>query len=228
MLKTVNIQNPLVIVLVIVILVIGVVFFIYSQAQKKMTEPKPSNYELCRNEEINQPSYYPVNQTLSSSLYQPVSEWIGRLIELPKEERTTDDLVLFEVYHTAPEYQHLVGQIVTLGWSKDAPGIQDYVKRVTTDINFNQATIDSITGGTIHPVRLNNLNQVGPLESLAAARPDDNVIVMVNNPVVTESETRTSLTIAEDPVQITGRFYGLVTIIKRETLQSDRFEVSPA
>ncbi|NEO10190.1 hypothetical protein [Moorena sp. SIO3I8] len=107
-------------------------------------------------------------------------------------------------------------------------GIQDYVKRVTTDINFNQATEDSMTGGTIHPVRLNNLNQVGPLESLAADRPDDNVIVMVKNPIVTESETRTSLTIAEEPVQITGRFYGLVTIIKREALDSDRFEVSPA
>ncbi|NEO10578.1 transposase family protein, partial [Moorena sp. SIO3I8] len=37
---------------------------------------------------------------------------------------------------------------------------------------------------------------------------------------------RTSLTIAVDPVQITGRFYGLVTIIKRETLESDRFQVS--
>ncbi|WP_293122312.1 abortive infection protein [Moorena sp. SIO4G3] len=226
MLKIVNLQNPLVIVLVILILVIGVAFFIYSQVQKKLTEPKPSNYELCRNAQINQPSYYPINQTLSSSLYQPVSEWIGRLIQPPKNERTTDDSVLFEVYHAAPEYQHLVGQIVTLGWSKDAPGIQDYVKRVTTDINFNQATINSMTGGTIHPVRLNHLNRVGPLESLAGARPDDNVIVMVNNPVVTESETRTSLSIVEDPVQITGRFYGLVTIIKREAQESDRFQVS--
>ncbi|NEQ86592.1 MAG: abortive infection protein, partial [Moorea sp. SIO2I5] len=138
----VNPQNPLVIVLVILILVIGVVFFIYSQVQKKLTEPKPSNYELYRNDQINQPSYYPINQTLSSSLYQPVSEWIGRLIQPPKEERTTDDSVFLEVYHAAAEYQHLVGQIVTLGWTKDVPGIQDYVKRVTTDINFNQATED--------------------------------------------------------------------------------------
>ena len=49
--------------------------------------------------------------------------------------------------------------------------------------------------------------------------------VILPDPIVIEQQNHYTLQIREEPVQITGRYYGLVTIIQPETESSDRFQV---
>ena len=205
-----------------------------------------SNYQIYIEEDFNQPSYYPLTQTVATELYQPISSWTGRLIlPPPKSQQTTEDSVLFEVQNAPNDYQELVGKIVKLQWSPDSPIEAKYVQIVTRDVRFTQVTEESKKSGYLHPERLNNRSGVGPLESLAGARPNDDLLVLLhpeqivdNGPSSAQEQSSTEMTsnlaerfwvmLAEEPVQITGRFYGLVTIIKRESATAsdkDRFEV---
>lgn len=160
----------------------------------------------------------------TSTLYLPIANWTGRLI-LPSQEQRSRDSVLFEVHNADPAYRDLVGQIISLEWSSK-PEVQAFVSSVTVDISFTQATINSQKRGLVHPERLNNWQQVGPLESLAGARPQDDLIVMLPSPVVVNvaSDQRSAIIIEQQPVQITGSIYALVTIVRREG-NSDRFGV---
>ena len=200
--------------------------FFYYQLQKNSAVSQPSNYEIYIKNPLNQPSYYPVNQSISPGIYQPTGLWTGRLILAAKEQNQISKSVLFEVYNADPAYQDLVGKIVNLQWSND-PQVQAYIKAVTQDVKFTQAAEDSKKRGNLHPDRLNNLKNVDPLQSLAGLRPEDDVIVSLNNPViVSRSESdRPTLIISQEPVQITGRAYTLVKIIQPENQGSDRFLV---
>lgn len=208
------------------------------------TRNKTSNYELYQQAEFNQPSYYPLNQSVDPELYHPVGSWMGRLI-LPRfEQHRQSEGSLFEIYHTTPAYQHLVGQIVNLDWSDD-PKVQAFIRSVTKDLHFSDEAEYSQRQGIIHPHRLNHWQQVDPLESLAGSRPNDDVVVMLREPVVVEGqrgkgaeeqrsrgapwqggrgEDLLTLFISREPVQITGRFYGLVKILL-PLAGSDQFRV---
>ncbi|MGA9379300.1 MAG: CAAX protease, partial [Phormidium sp.] len=183
---------------------------------------KPSNYGLYQEAEFTHPDYYPVNQTVDSSLYRPIGNWMGRLILPTLEQRHQVRGALLEIYHAPENYQHLLGQVVNLRWSNH-PFVQKMVKAVIKDVHFSvDAEYTSKYGGLIHPERLNHWQQVDPLESLAGAHPTDDVIVMLNEPVKVEAETEKidhspasySLYISTTPVQITGRYYALVKFIK--------------
>jgi len=138
---------------------------------------------------------------------------MGRLILPTKAQRQTVKGVLFEVHHADTAHQNLVGTIVNLRWSNDAE-VQDYVQTVIQDVRFTQQTKESKNQGNLHPDRLDNWLNVDPLESLAGARPDDNVMVMLKAPIVVEETEgdRPTLLLTQEPIQITGRYYGLVTI----------------
>ncbi|GET37500.1 abortive infection protein [Microseira wollei NIES-4236] len=153
--------------------------------------------------------------------------WTGRLILPAKELREIQDkTILFEVQKTDRFHDNLVGKTVNLKWS-DKKEVQEYVQSVTLDVRFTQETKKSQKSGQLHPERLNNWKKVDPLESLAGARGQDDVIVMLKNPAVVsrDSGEKVSLVIDREPVQVTARFYGLVTIIKRKKKDSDRFLV---
>ncbi|WRH65986.1 MAG: hypothetical protein RSE13_20125 [Planktothrix sp. GU0601_MAG3] len=186
---------------------------------------KSSNYELYKQAPFNQVAYYPVQQTLDPELYQPVDTWIGRLI-LPKlSEREQVQGVLFEIYHTDSSHQHRVGQIVNLRWDLQGNNVNERVKLVTQNVNFIDQVKISKSQGNIHPDRINGWSQVDPLESIAGARPQDDVIVVLKEPVTFKDTglERPSLYIQHDPVEITGRFYALVRFI--ENLGNDIFLV---
>ena len=190
--------------------------------EEDLSSVKLSNYEhYIQSAAFNRPDYYPIQQSLPSEWYRPIGNWMGRLI-LPKpEERKTVRGVLFEVYHADAAYQHLVGKIVPLRWSQD-PIVQKLVRAVKQDIHFSaEASYTSKHGGMVHPDRLNHWLQVGPLESLAGARPEDDMVVMLNEPVQVEEQV---LRIGSQPVQITGRFYALVQFIK-PIANTDQFQV---
>ncbi|MEB3279978.1 MAG: peptidase [Lyngbya sp.] len=174
-----------------------------------------SNYERYQTALFNQPSYYPVNQSINREYYQPVGSWIGRLILPPAAERQKVKGVWLEIYHADRLHQHRIGQIVNLRWNNETR-VQTYVKLVTQDVNFIDQAYLSQRQGNIHPERINGWQKVDPLESLAGALPDDRMIVKLPDPVIVEDTgaERPSLYINRDPIQIIGRFYGLVKILQ--------------
>ncbi|MDY7006020.1 MAG: peptidase [Cyanobacteriota bacterium] len=183
-----------------------------------------SNYELYKQALFNHPSYYPLIQSVDLQLYQPISNWIGRLILPTAEEREGVKGVLLELLMTDSANKHRIGQVVNLRWSDDS-NLQTYVQLVTTNVNFVDRVRVSKRQGNIHPDRIDNWQNVDPLESLAGARPEDDLIVALPEPVVVEDTGvgRLNLYISREPIQISGRFYGLVKII--EFVGEDLFRV---
>ncbi|MEH2139063.1 CPBP family glutamic-type intramembrane protease [Nostoc sp.] len=176
---------------------------------------KESNYAIHTRPNFNQPSFYPVAQIPSAKLYKPVGHWVGRLI-LPTKQQLQDglDWVWMEVQYAPPTAQTLLGKIVRLEWKKNEDLLAK-VKAVTRDINFNSEVIKSQKQGNIHPFRLNQVRQVGILRSLAGANPNDDVIVALDaNTIIDANAGKAILQIEREPILATGRFYGLVKIIK--------------
>lgn len=145
---------------------------------------------------------------------------MGRLILPHLEQRQLVKGVFFEVHHTPPNYQHLVGQVVMLRWSEN-PATQAFVQAVTRDVEFTSATEQSQQAGNVHADRINHWQQVDPLESLAASHPLDDMIVALPDPVeVRVAEGRGqkvgewSFLISKQPIQITGRYYALVKVLE--------------
>lgn len=185
---------------------------------------KESNYERYRQAPFNTPEYYPLKPTVASDLYQPICNWIGRLILPTLEERHQGQGVKIQLYHTPKEQQHLLGQVVPLVWSQD-PEVQSYVQLVTYDVHFEGHVELSQRQGNIHPERVNHWSKVDPLESLAGSHPQDDIIVALSEPleVIDSQSNQPTLLISADPVHITGRYYGLVQI--RQAEDNDRFRV---
>jgi len=185
-----------------------------------------SNYELYKQAAVNNYTYYPLTQTVDAEWYRPIAPWMGRLILPQLSERRGVRGVWFEVHHTAPGYESLVGQRVMLRWVDD-PTVKQRVRAVTHDVHFSvDAEYSSRYGGTIHPERLNRWQQVDPLESLAGSHPTDDLIVMLEGEVEIETlpSQGTALYIHHQPAEITGRYYGLVRF-EAPMPNTDRFQV---
>ena len=187
---------------------------------------QPSNYQRYRQAAFNRPTTYPI-QSLMAATYCPIAPWMGRLI-LPKRHQRRGDSVRLELYHAPKPYRHLVGQQVILTWSSISR-LQRRLRAVTKDVHFSaDAEYSSRFGGLIHPDRLNHWQQVGPLESLAGSHPVDDVVVALSDvegvfpttEILGRAEGALNETppwtirIASEPVQITGRYYGLVQFIQ--------------
>jgi predicted Abi (CAAX) family protease len=183
---------------------------------------RSSNYELYLAAPFNRVEYYPVGKVPDLTHYQPVGNWLGRLVLPALREREPERFVYLEVYHTPPAYAHLVGRLVRLQWSDD-PEVQAYVQLVTMDVTFAEQVQVSQRNGVVHPDRINHWARVDPLESITGAHPIDDVVVRLPDPVqvVEEPDREPRLLIQADPVHITGRYYGLVQIL--EPVGDDRF-----
>jgi len=183
------------------------------------TFTKPSNYQLYWQSPYNRPHTYPTVQSAPSPLYQPIAPWMGRLI-LPKPyQRKYVKGALFQVYHTDSANQDLVGEIINLRWC-DHLEVQAYLKAVTKDVHFSDDAEYSRKEGLIVPYRLNHWRLVDPLESLAGSRPQDDMVVMLPEPLYVvrnapeKGNKRTSIYINHEPIQISGRFYALVKFVQ--------------
>jgi predicted Abi (CAAX) family protease len=182
---------------------------------------KTSNYQVYRTNALIRPETYPLNLRPDPTRYLPLGDWLGRLILPTKEQRFGG--VFYEIHQAPLEHQDLVGQVVRLAWS-DHPTTQKFVQAITQDIHFSaDADYASQFGGGIHPVRINHWLQVDPLESLAGSHPVDDLIVMVEQPQVVETDQGVMLRIDAQPMEVTGRYYGLVQFI--EPLADDQFRV---
>jgi predicted Abi (CAAX) family protease len=154
---------------------------------------------------------YPVQQFPTDD-YLPVAGWSGRLI-LPDPAvaaAAPQDWVWMEVY-TSPQAD-LIGQRMRLEW-QDTPDIQAFLELVTRGIEFDEEAIASIELGRVHPTRLNGWSQVGPLQSLAGTRPQDDMIVALpESGLIVDSDAAT-IRINAIPIQIPERFYSLVKVL---------------
>ncbi|WP_445626725.1 CPBP family glutamic-type intramembrane protease [Nostoc sp. DSM 114167] len=185
-----------------------------SPSQSQLVQQE-SNYASHIRQNFNQSSFYPIAQIPSANLYKPIGDWVGRLI-LPTKQQLQDglDWVWMEVQYAPPNAQELVGKIVRLEWKKNKD-LLALERAVTRDINFTPEVIKSQKQGNIHPFRLNRVRQVGILRSLAGANPDDEAIVALDSSTIIDaSQEKPILQIEREPILATGRFYGLVKIIK--------------
>jgi predicted Abi (CAAX) family protease len=203
-----------------------------STPEANAEEAVRSDYALYRQEPYARPSYFPLKtpphpyQDYYYPVGQSVGAWTGRLILPQRSERQSQEFVWFEVQHAPDAYQDWVGSWVRLQWQDDSP-VQSDIDVVTVDVQFTEETWDSLQLGRIHPTRLQGMEDVGALESLAGARPADDVVVLLRDVVVQADEQAGNagdrvLAIAQEPVQITGRWQGLVKILEPVTPSSHR------
>ncbi|UZQ54508.1 CPBP family glutamic-type intramembrane protease [Trichothermofontia sichuanensis B231] len=179
--------------------------------------PRPSSYALSLTAPFNRPEHFPLAQTLDPPYYRPTGEWVGRLIlPTPEQQRHwgAADWVWVELYQVPESAQDLQGRTVRLQWA-NRPAPQVYRLAVTTDVQLTESADRSARLGNVIPTRLNGRRQVGPLQSLAGARPNDDVIVSLSSLTIRRRGTAGDIFLEteREPTLVTGRFYGLVKIL---------------
>ncbi|MCC6170140.1 MAG: hypothetical protein IT329_23175 [Caldilineaceae bacterium] len=179
------------------------------------TPKKERSYQRYQHTSWVHPSAYPLEQPPEPSLYRPVAAWIGRLISFERAERDPEGGCGFEIHHAPPAYAHWVGQIVRLRFG-DSRMVQARTWAVTRHVIFTRKAEAMAADGLILAERINRWQLVTPLESLAASYPVDDMAVRLADPVAVEdvSGALPILRIEQEPVQISGRYVGLVIFVE--------------
>ncbi|CAN1209391.1 type II CAAX prenyl endopeptidase Rce1 family protein [Tumidithrix helvetica PCC 7403] len=194
----------------------ALVIFTRLNLQGKPADRPPdriSDYAIASQSAFNDPTSFPIQQSVDPSLYRSVGEWQGRLI-LPdiSERQDGTDWVWFEVWQTPLAHRELIGRKVKLTWN-DNPELRAYLQAVTKDVNFTGDAIEGQRTGNIHPTRLDRQQQVGALRSLVGVRHKDDMVVTLEQVTVRVEAGQPLLQISQEPMQIAGRFYALVQIL---------------
>lgn len=140
------------------------------------------------------------------TLFRQTYPWTGRLILPPASQRRPDGAVRVEI-HNAPD-PSLRGKVLTLAYSGSAD-VRARAQSVTVDVTFSDTAKKSMAKGNLHPTRLDGWKKVGPLESLAGAHEEDDVLVALPG----ASFVGDTVSIERDPVMIAGDFVGLVKFV---------------
>lgn len=174
--------------------------------------PLPNSSDaLARQSPWNRPESYPLSLRPPQDRYHPSSEWLGRLI-LPSAAEaaaTPGDWVWIELEQAPPDQQGLIGSRRRLRWAEPAE-LKRIVDAVTVDVRFGDNAHRVEAAHNVVPSRLNGRNQVGPLQSLAGARPVDDLTVALDGVSLDSGGLR----ISRPPVQISGRWQGLVQVLE--------------
>lgn len=190
-----------------------------SAAQGTAADPLPvSSDALARASPWNRPETYPLNRRPALDRYSPSAPWIGRLL-LPSAAEAAaegDDWVWIELEQVPPEQRQLLGRRLRLRWAT-TPALQRLVDAVTVDMHFGEDARRLEAGHNVVPSRLQGRSRVGPLQSLAGARPVDDVTVALEGVSLSGGELR----ISRPPLQITGRWQGLVQLVKAPAAAAD-------
>lgn len=158
--------------------------------------------------------------------YLPVAEWSGRLILPEKNERKYDGGVYIEIENAPETFSALKGQKIWLSFRGSSDG-GERSAMVIRDVKFSSDSEKEIKKGNILPERLNNLSLVSSLESLAGAREDDSVRVMLLDVKVTDdSKTGTVLKIDTEPVMIEGNEMALVKFLSSEGDRGETLKIT--
>lgn len=187
------------------------------------TQPLPQSSEVLASRSIwSLPESYPLEQKPRADLYRPSAEWIGRLIlpsaeEMADQEAPRQDWVWIELEQAPVDRQSLIGQRLRLQWA-DRTELNRLVQAVTTTIQLGKDARQAMADGNEVPTRLEG-RRVGPLQSLAGARRRDDLTVALEGVSLEGLSTDGlspeggTLRIARPPVQISGRWQGLVSVV---------------
>ena len=172
------------------------------------------------------PDAYPLDQPVDANLYRSVATWIGRLIVPARAARDPEGGCDLEVHHADPVYAHLVGQVVRLRFATDRM-TQAHNWAVTRNLIFNREAQALAADGMILAERINRWRLVSPLESLAGAYPTDDLTVRLIDPVVVDDDAGGAplLRISQPPVQISGRYLGLVMFVAPASDDGEQWRV---
>jgi predicted Abi (CAAX) family protease len=204
----------------VLLLIISAIAAVLLQIPSQAAKPQlyPSQYASTITAPFNQSDYYSITAK-PPAYYRPVGEWVGRLI-LPTAEQyqqmtSETDWVWLEVQVAPANANQWVGQRVRLAWQQ-TPATQAYVTKASRNVRFTPEVQKTLEKGVIHPVRLNGRDRVGPLQSLAGARPLDDMTVVLRGNVKQEGNpgATPTLRVVREPVQETGGYYGLVKLIE--------------
>ncbi|MFQ4139512.1 type II CAAX prenyl endopeptidase Rce1 family protein [Nodosilinea sp. PGN35] len=173
-----------------------------------------SNYDRALALPANRVESFPPTPLPTAPTLRPSGLWSGRLILPSEAEYAADpgDWVWIELWHSAPDFTELAGQTIKLTW-KTQPLTETYLRAVTRDVVFNAQAERFLANGNVVPTRLNGRRGVGPLQSLAGARPNDDVTVRLTEVEVASEASRPVVRVGLEPIQITGREYGLVKLL---------------
>ncbi len=171
-----------------------------------------SSEALASRSRWSRPESYPLARKPRADLYRPSAAWIGRLILPTLQEAAApgaprEDWVWITIEQAPASQEALIGQRLRLRWA-ERPELRRLVGTVTTTIRLGEEARQAAAQGNVVPTRLDG-RRVGPLQSLAGARPHDDLTVLLEG-VTPEAG---GLRIASPPVQITGRWQGLVTVL---------------
>lgn len=145
-------------------------------------------------------------------VYLPIAPWSGRLILPLLQQRRQDGGVYLYVENAPTSYAHLKGKTVWLCWHPQSIH-QKWLSRATIDIKFDQVTRKSQSKNMIHPTRLDGWQRVSPLESLAGARPNDDVQVELDVMAAAQEGNEWIISINDEPIQVAGILKGLVRFV---------------
>jgi len=184
-----------------------------------------SSYALVQRAPFNRPDFYPLDRRPDPALYRPHADWIGRLIlpEPAEAAASGEDWVWLEVQQAPAAATHLVGRRLPLAWA-DQPRLRALVGLLTTDIHLGAEARSLAAQGNVVPWRLDGRSRVGPLQSLAGARPEDDLCVRLEGVELADpADLRAPLPalgegpvlrIPTPPVQITGRWMARVKLLR--------------
>ena len=184
-----------------------------------------SSYALVQRAPFNRPDFYPLDRRPDPALYRPHADWIGRLIlpEPAEAAGSAEDWVWLEVEQAPAAAAHLVGRRLPLAWV-DQPRLRALVGLLTTDIHLGAEARSLAAQGNVVPWRLDGRSRVGPLQSLAGARPEDDLSVRLEGVELADAADLRAplpalgegpvLRIPTPPVQITGRWMARVRLLK--------------
>jgi len=149
-------------------------------------------------------------------LWRPHAAWMGRLILPPAQERQQrpGDWVWIELEQAPPAQAALIGQRLRLGWQQ-RPELQELVQRVSTDIQLSPRAQAAAAAGLVVPTRLDGGRSIGPLQSLAGARPDDDVHVRLEAVQLSPGQAGPELRLATPPVLSSGPWMARVRLLGR-------------
>ena len=172
-----------------------------------------SNEALALRSAWTRAESYPIELRPRIDVYHPTADWIGRLIlptreELANPDAPVDDWVWIELEQTPSGRRDWIGRRLRLRWA-DRPELRRLVNAVTTAIHLGAEARTAESEGNVVPRRLDGRQRVGPLQSLAGARPRDDMVVGLED-VSPEAD---ALRIGRPPVQLSGRWQGLVTVL---------------
>lgn len=157
--------------------------------------------------------------------YYKTSEWTGVLFLPPKQKRRDDGGVYIKILNTPPSYASLKNKKIWLTIDGKSPSYYwyDFSK---SSVQFDEDTFESIKRYNIHPERINGWNRISTLESLAGARPKNDVMVALSKVrVVKDDECGKALLIGREPVQISGNEFALVKFQKKVSGKSNKYIV---